>query len=168
VSLASSIGSAPFQLVGDLTVKDATRRVTWSATASFDGPRVAVQARTAFRLGDFGLQQPRVSVVLSVEDDIKLEADLSPIAAGNFVALASCGYYDGTVFHRTAALQDGTPFVIQGGQNGDGPGYTIQDEKVTATYQRGTVAMARTGDPHSTSISPFITIQWPGKVQRYG
>ncbi len=32
---------------------------------------------------------------------IKVEADLSPIAAGNFVALASCGFYDGTVFHRT-------------------------------------------------------------------
>ena len=46
---------------------------------------------------------------------IKVEADLSPIAAGNFVALASCGFYDGDVFHRTATLQDGTPFVIQGG-----------------------------------------------------
>ena len=31
---------------------------------------------------------------------IKVEADLSPIAAGNFVALAACGYYDGVVFHR--------------------------------------------------------------------
>ena len=41
---------------------------------------------------------------------IKLEADLSPIAAGNFAALAGCGYYDGVVFHR---LVPG--FVIQGG-----------------------------------------------------
>ena len=39
-----------------------------------------------------------------------IEADLSPIAAGNFVALAECGYYDGVVFHR---LVPG--FVIQGG-----------------------------------------------------
>lgn len=69
-------GSVPFELVGDLTVKDATRRVTWDATASFDGPRVSVRARTAFRFGDFGLEVPRVAVVLSVEDDIKLEADL--------------------------------------------------------------------------------------------
>lgn len=69
-------GSVSFELVGDLTVKDATRRVTWDATASFDGPRVSVRARTAFRFGDFGLRVPRVSVVLSVEDDIKLEADL--------------------------------------------------------------------------------------------
>jgi polyisoprenoid-binding protein YceI len=70
-------GSVPFQLMGDLTVKDATRRVAWTATASFAGPRVTVQARTAFRFGDFGLQQPRVRVLLSVDDEIKLEADLT-------------------------------------------------------------------------------------------
>lgn len=69
-------GAVPFELVGDLTVKEVTRRVSWSATATFEGPRVAVRARTAFRFGDFGLRVPRVSVVLSVEDDIKLEADL--------------------------------------------------------------------------------------------
>ncbi len=69
-------GSVPFELVGDLTVKEVTRRVSWDATATFDGPRVAVRARTAFRFGDFGLRVPRVSVVLSVEDEIKLEADL--------------------------------------------------------------------------------------------
>ena len=69
-------GTVPFELVGDLTVKDVTRRVGWSATASFEGPRAAVRARTAFRFGDFGLRIPRVSVVLSVDDDIKLEADL--------------------------------------------------------------------------------------------
>ena len=34
------------------------------------------RARTTFRFGDFGLRVPLVSVVLSVEDDIKLEADL--------------------------------------------------------------------------------------------
>ena len=52
------------------------------------------------------------------------------------------------MFHRTAALQDGTPFVIQGGDptgtGTGGPGYTIKDEPVTTTYHRGTVAMART------------------------
>ena len=49
-----------------------------------------------------------------------------------------------------AALQDGTPFVIQGGDptgtGGGGPGYTIQDEPVKTPYKRGTVAMARTSD----------------------
>jgi polyisoprenoid-binding protein YceI len=69
-------GTVPFELVGELTVIEATRRVTWDATATIDGPRIGIRARTAFRFGDFNLRVPRVSVVLSVEDDIKLEADL--------------------------------------------------------------------------------------------
>jgi cyclophilin family peptidyl-prolyl cis-trans isomerase len=93
---------------------------------------------------------------------ILVQADLSPIAAGNFVALASCGFYDGTVFHRTPTLEDGTPFVIQGGDpKGDGtggPGYTIQDEPVTTPYKRGTVAMARTQAPNSVGSQFFIVL----------
>ena len=82
---------------------------------------------------------------------IKLDADLSPIAVGNFVALAECGFYDGTVFHRVVPK-----FVIQGGGREDGPGYTIQDEPVTTAYHRGTVAMARTTEPNSVDSQFFI------------
>lgn len=93
---------------------------------------------------------------------IEVEADLSPIAAGNFVALAACGYYDGVVFHRAAALQDGTPFVIQGGDptgtGTGGPGYTITDEIVSTPYARGTVAMARTAQPNSVGSQFFIVL----------
>jgi cyclophilin family peptidyl-prolyl cis-trans isomerase len=93
---------------------------------------------------------------------IKVQADLSPIAAGNFVALAGCGFYNGVVFHRVATLQDGTPFVIQGGDptgtGTGGPGYAIKDEPVTATYQRGTVAMARTSAPDSVGSQFFIVL----------
>jgi cyclophilin family peptidyl-prolyl cis-trans isomerase len=94
---------------------------------------------------------------------IKVSGSLAPIAAGNFVALAQCEYYDGVPFHRTAKLGDGTPFVIQGGdgQNGDGsggPGYTIKDEPVTTTYKRGTVAMARTSQPNSQGSQFFIVL----------
>jgi cyclophilin family peptidyl-prolyl cis-trans isomerase len=88
---------------------------------------------------------------------IKVEGDLSPIAAGNFVALAQCGFYDGVVFHR---LVPG--FVIQGGDptgtGTGGPGYTIQDEPVTAKYGRGTVAMARSSDPNSVGSQFFIVL----------
>ena len=93
---------------------------------------------------------------------VKVEGSLSPIAAGNFVALAACGFYDGVVFHRVATLQDGTPFVIQGGDptgtGTGGPGYQIQDEPVTATYQRGTVAMARSSAPNSVGSQFFIVL----------
>jgi cyclophilin family peptidyl-prolyl cis-trans isomerase len=93
---------------------------------------------------------------------ITLDASLSPIAVGNFAALAGCGYYDGIVFHRIATLQDGTPFVIQGGDpdgtGTGGPGYEIQDEPVTAAYVRGTVAMARTAAPNSVGSQFFIVL----------
>ncbi len=93
---------------------------------------------------------------------IGVKADLSPIAAGNFVTLAACGFYDGTPFHRTAKLQDGTPFVIQGGDptgtGSGGPGYTIKDEPVTTPYKRGTVAMARSSSPNSVGSQYFIVL----------
>lgn len=102
---------------------------------------------------------------------MEIDGGLSPIAAGNFVALAACGWYDGVVFHR---LVPG--FVIQGGDGefgrvgadgklpGEahgmvgtgGPGYTIKDEPVTAPYGRGVVAMARTSDPDSVGSQFFI------------
>jgi peptidyl-prolyl cis-trans isomerase B (cyclophilin B) len=94
---------------------------------------------------------------------VRVDGALSPIAAGNFVALAECGYYDGVIFHRTASLENGTPFVIQAGDPdgtgaGPGPGYTIEDEPVTATYRRGTVAMARTQQPNSQGSQFFIVL----------
>ena len=89
---------------------------------------------------------------------VKVDGALSPIAAGNFVALAGCGFYDGVVFHRVVP-----GFVIQGGDpdgtGGGGPGYTIQDEPVTATYKRGTLAMARVpGAPNSQGSQFFIVL----------
>ena len=104
-----------------------------------------------------------VTIVTELGDIvIKVDGALSPIAAGNFVALATCKFYDGIVFHRTPTLLDGTPFVIQGGDpegtGGGGPGYTIADEPVTATYKRGTLAMARTNEPNSQGSQFFIVL----------
>jgi cyclophilin family peptidyl-prolyl cis-trans isomerase len=101
---------------------------------------------------------------------VEIKGSLSPIATGNFVALAECGYYDGVVFHRV--VTEPTPFVIQGGDgqygrspNVDprqvgtgGPPYTIQDEPVTATYGRAVVAMARTPAPNSVGSQFFIVL----------
>jgi cyclophilin family peptidyl-prolyl cis-trans isomerase len=88
---------------------------------------------------------------------VKIQSDLSPIAAGNFVALADCGFYDGVVFHRVVPR-----FVIQGGDptgtGSGGPGYTIEDEPVTTQYSRGTVAMARTQAPNSVGSQFFIVL----------
>jgi len=88
---------------------------------------------------------------------IRIEADRAPIATGNFVALVSCGFYNGLAFHRVVP-----DFVIQGGDPaGDGsggPGYTIADDPVTSTYHRGTLAMARSRNPHSQGSQFFIVL----------
>jgi cyclophilin family peptidyl-prolyl cis-trans isomerase len=107
--------------------------------------------------------ETRTVTIKTSKGDIVLKVDgsLSPIAAGNFVALVTCHFYDGSVFHRTAALQDGTPFVIQGGapKPGTAPiSYTIADEQVTATYKRGTLAMARSSLPNSQTSQFFIVL----------
>jgi cyclophilin family peptidyl-prolyl cis-trans isomerase len=97
------------------------------------------------------IDTPKGSIVISVK------GSLAPIAAGNFVALASCQFYDGLVFHRIVRN-----FVIQGGDpqgtGGGGPGYTIADEPVATPYHRGTVAMARTPQAHSQGSQFFIVL----------
>ncbi|MEY4237350.1 MAG: hypothetical protein RL578_656 [Chloroflexota bacterium] len=96
------------------------------------------------------------------EITLLVEADLSPIAVGNFVALAECGFYDNVIFHRIAYMQDGTPFVIQGGDptgtGTGGPGYKIKDEAVIGEYARGVLAMARSAAPDSQGSQFFIVL----------
>jgi polyisoprenoid-binding protein YceI len=67
--------SRTFTLVGDLTVHGVTHPTTWQVTARGDGNAVVGTAATAFTFKDFSLDQPRVPVVLSVADTIKLEYD---------------------------------------------------------------------------------------------
>jgi cyclophilin family peptidyl-prolyl cis-trans isomerase len=88
---------------------------------------------------------------------LKIDGSLAPNAAGNFVALAECGYYEGVVFHRLVPN-----FVIQGGDptgtGTGGPGYGIKDQPVKGVYKRGTLAMARTSAPDSQGSQFFIVL----------
>ena len=88
--------------------------------------------------------------------EIKVEADLGPLAAQNFVDLAACGYYDGVVFHRVVP-----GFVIQGGDptgsGSGGPGYQFADDPVSVPYERGVVAMANAG-PGTNGSQFFIVL----------
>ena len=106
---------------------------------------------------------------------IKVEGSLGPNAAGNFVALASCGYYDGVIFHR---LVPG--FVIQGGDGqygrqpnvdpahvgSGGPGYAFPDDPVNVPYARATVAMANSG-PNTNGSQFFIVLADAGLPPQY-
>lgn len=90
---------------------------------------------------------------------LELDAAKAPKSVANFVEYAKAGHYDGLAFHRV--IRD---FMIQGG------GYAAPDYAEKRTVHapieneggnglknlRGTIAMARTNDPHSATSQFFI------------
>jgi peptidyl-prolyl cis-trans isomerase B (cyclophilin B) len=93
--------------------------------------------------------------------DIKIELDFvnAPKTAANFLQHAKNGYYEGTIFHRVI-----NGFMIQGGgfdekMQEKAKQTPIENEADKATANlRGTLAMARTNDPHSASTQFFINV----------
>ena len=91
---------------------------------------------------------------------IELDAEKAPISAANFLTYVESGHYDNTIFHRVI---DG--FMIQGGgftpdmkQKATRP--PIQNEAANGLKNElGTLAMARTGDPHSATAQFFINLK---------
>lgn len=68
-------GGATFQIIGDLTVHGVTKSIVWDVAAAFSDDDVTAYAATHTTFGTFGMGVPRVFVVLSVEDNIRLEVD---------------------------------------------------------------------------------------------
>ena len=108
---------------------------------------------------------PKVVIHTSL-GDIKLELneEKAPKSVANFLSYVNDGYYDNTVFHRVKH-----EFMIQGG------GFELQDDgkkvkketkepienesKNGLSNKRGTIAMARTMDPHSATAQFFINVK---------
>ena len=90
---------------------------------------------------------------------LTLFADKAPITVANFLDYVKDGFYDNTIFHRVI---DG--FMIQGG--GFEPGMEQKESKATIQNEAnnglvnnlGTVAMARTNEPHSATAQFFINV----------
>ncbi|MDR3358656.1 MAG: peptidyl-prolyl cis-trans isomerase [Desulfovibrio sp.] len=88
---------------------------------------------------------------------VRLDDRKAPISTANFIQYVKAGHYDGTIFHRVIK-----GFMIQGG------GFTPDMKQKTARAairneadnglknQKYTIAMARTGDPHSATSQFFI------------
>jgi len=94
--------------------------------------------------------------------DITLELDRekAPATVANFEAYAKDGFYNGTIFHRV--IND---FMIQGGgfevgMNQKPTGTPIENEADNGLLNElGTIAMARTMDPHSATAQFFINVK---------
>lgn len=90
---------------------------------------------------------------------LELDGEKAPLSAENFLRYVDDGFYDGTIFHRVMPT-----FMIQGG------GFTrdLQQKPTRAGIRneaanglknvRGTIAMARTSDPHSATSQFFINV----------
>jgi len=90
---------------------------------------------------------------------IELDFEKAPLSAANFLEYAKTGYYDGTIFHRVI-----DNFMVQGGGFKSGmqqktAGKPIQNEADNGLPNvTGSLAMARTSDPHSASAQFFINV----------
>lgn len=105
--------------------------------------------------------KPRVLLSTSMGDiTLELESVKAPMTVKNFLEYVNSGFFNGTIFHRVIPN-----FMIQGG------GFTVDMEQkptndaimneATNRLQnsRGTVAMARTNDPHSATAQFFINLK---------
>ena len=115
-------------------------------------------------------------VIKTSHGDIRLTLDTenTPVTSENFLHYVKKGFFDNTIFHRVIS-----GFMIQGGgfnekmeqQSTDKP---IKNEAKNAKpNKRGTIAMARTNDPHSATAQFFINLvdntflNFSGKMFKY-
>ena len=94
------------------------------------------------------------------EIKLQLHADKAPKTVANFLSYVEEGFYDNTIFHRVISN-----FMIQGG--GFEAGLEQKETKAPVDNEAdnglsnkvGTVAMARTNDPHSATAQFFINVK---------
>jgi len=101
--------------------------------------------------------------------DLELLGDAAPKTVANFLAYVDTGHFDGTIFHRVIP-----GFMVQGGGFCDDMSQkptraTIENEADNGVANdRGTVAMARTSDPHSASAQFFVNVADNGFLDHKG
>jgi cyclophilin family peptidyl-prolyl cis-trans isomerase len=103
---------------------------------------------------------PYVEIVTTLGTIIlELDGQQAPLTVGHFLQLVDSGYYDGIIFHRVIP-----GFMAQTG--GHTPDLKLKEDARSIPNEsgnglsnvRGTVAMARTGDPHSANSQFFINV----------
>ena len=90
---------------------------------------------------------------------LELNEEKAPATVKNFISYVETGHYDGTIFHRII-----DNFMVQGGghlpdMSQKSADSTVKNEANNELVNKiGTVAMARTSDPHSASAQFFINV----------
>ena len=124
--------------------------------------------------GDPGTKAPKVELVTTMGTMVlELDPAKAPVTTENFLRYVRDGHYDGLIFHRVIP-----GFMIQGG------GYDMEfaerptresienESRNGLSNERGTIAMARTSDPHSASGQFFINLvdnrRLDGSPERWG
>ena len=113
----------------------------------------------------------QVTIKTSLGDiQLELDAEKAPITVENFVSIAKSGYYTDTIFHRVI-----NGFMVQGGgltadmSNKSSDTAPIQNEANNGlSNDRGTIAMARTMEPHSATSQFFINHKDNGFLNHTG
>ena len=110
--------------------------------------------------GAMAAGKPMVTFKTTMGDfTVRLEPQKTPLTVANFLQYVQDGHYDGTIFHRVIPK-----FMVQGG------GFTANFEEKSLRKpiqneadkglpnERGTIAMARTSDPHSATSQFFVNV----------
>ena len=123
---------------------------------------VAMIALLSISLGNSTMADTNPQVTLDTNKGsivIELYADKAPISVENFLSYARDGFYDGTIFHRVIP-----GFMVQGGgftedMNQKPTRDAIRNEANNGlSNEVGTLAMARTPNPHSATAQFFINV----------
>ena len=150
-----------FLLLSVLTISACS--VDESASVNDDGQLLTEESVDDSISEDLYVRDPNMTYVQITtnkgEITLELDSDKAPVTVKNFLAYLESGFYDGTIFHRVIP-----GFMIQGGgfdtnfvqKETKGPIINEADNRLE--NKRGTIAMARTNDPHSASSQFFINV----------
>ncbi len=136
----------------DTSAPDAFGQVTSAPDADTSKPKAG--PRVELEIAQSGKAWGRII--------IEFDEKKAPVTTRNFLQYVDEGFYDGTIFHRVIPT-----FMIQGGgftgpteQKAKGLRKPIQNEARNGLKNvRGTIAMARTGEPHSATSQFFINVK---------
>lgn len=128
--------------------------------------RLAISGLLAFSLlgsmiNTASAEAPQVKIETNMGDIVVLlEPEKAPKTVANFLTYAKDGFYNGTIFHRVISN-----FMIQGGgfttdyQRKPTRAPVINEADNGLSNKKGTLAMARTMDPHSATAQFFINVK---------